>query len=235
MIPEVCASHRSINFLTVEGVERSHTDGFFKIRQKSVDKLQLETSRLEKRLSRLTQLLANPPDVVEPEGRGLLWTFGGNRNQQRTLEQSIIAWEEDTAVPRCRFCQQEFSNYSLRRHHCRLCGRVVCGDAQTQCSSLVGLNVVNGIERPFLAMFGLTVVEKARVPVKIDVRMCKDCHHTLFSKADFDREIQLRPPDQRSYENLVQFEWGIRRLLPKFQKLLSALQSVFSASVKSTN
>jgi hypothetical protein len=62
--------------------------------------------------------------------------------------------------------------------------------------------------------------------------MCKDCHHTLFSKADFDREIQLRPPDQRSYENLVQFEWGIRRLLPKFQKLLSALQSVSAFDVK---
>jgi hypothetical protein len=136
---------QSTRSLTTVGVERSHTEDFFKIRQKSVDKLQLETSRLEKRLSRLTQLLANPPDVVEPEGRGLLWTFGGNRNQQRALEQSIIAWEEDTAVPRCRFCQQEFSNYSLRRHHCRLCGRVVCGDVQTQCSTLVGLNVVNGM------------------------------------------------------------------------------------------
>jgi rabenosyn-5 len=136
------------------GFERNHTEDFITIRQKSVDKLHLETSRLEKRLSRLTQLLANPPDVVEPEGRGILWTFGGNRNQQRVLEQSIIAWEEDTAVARCRFCQQEFSNYSLRRHHCRLCGRVVCGDVQTECSSLVGLNVVNGIELLFSAMPG---------------------------------------------------------------------------------
>ena len=54
--------------------------------------------------------------------------------------------------------------------------------------------------------------------------MCKDCQHTIFSKADFARELALRPPDQRAYENLVQFERGIRLLLPKFQRLLSALQ-----------
>lgn len=35
-----------------------------------------------------------------------------------------------------------------------------------------------------------------------------------------------KPPDVRAYENLVQFERGIRLLLPKFQKLLAALQYV---------
>lgn len=54
--------------------------------------------------------------------------------------------------------------------------------------------------------------------------MCKDCQHTIFSKSDFAREIGNKPPDQRAYENLVQFERGIRILLPKFQRLLIALQ-----------
>jgi hypothetical protein len=54
--------------------------------------------------------------------------------------------------------------------------------------------------------------------------MCKDCKHTLFSKSDFEAEINFKPPDQRSYENMVQFERGIRLLLPKFQKLLVTLQ-----------
>lgn len=54
--------------------------------------------------------------------------------------------------------------------------------------------------------------------------MCKDCQHTIFSKADFARETAARPADQRAYENLVQFERGIRLLLPKFQRLLGALQ-----------
>lgn len=60
--------------------------------------------------------------------------------------------------------------------------------------------------------------------VSIDVRMCKDCKATVFSKKDFEAEVSHKPPDQRSYENLLQFEKGIRLLLPNFQRLLIALQ-----------
>jgi rabenosyn-5 len=181
------------------------------MRRETVDRIHLETSRLEKRLTKLTQILADPSQSTGSEGLGGLWGLvGTGKSQQKSLEQSIIAWEEDATVPNCPFCHQEFSQYSFRRHHCRLCGRVVCGDLQTECSSLVGLNVA---------------AEKGRSAIGLDVRMCKDCKHTLFSKADFEREIQLKPPDQRSYENLVQFERGIRLLLPKFHKLLIALQN----------
>lgn len=54
--------------------------------------------------------------------------------------------------------------------------------------------------------------------------MCKDCQRTIFSKADFARRLATQPPDQRAYQNLVQFEHGIRLLLPKFQRLLMTLQ-----------
>lgn len=54
--------------------------------------------------------------------------------------------------------------------------------------------------------------------------MCKDCQRTIFSKADFARELSAQTPDQRAYHNLVQFEHGIRLLLPKFQRLLMTLQ-----------
>lgn len=60
--------------------------------------------------------------------------------------------------------------------------------------------------------------------LNIDVRMCKECKHIVFSKKDFAVEVLHKPPDQRSYENLVQFEKGIRLLLPTFQKLLFILQ-----------
>ncbi|TKX21209.1 putative vacuolar segregation protein PEP7 [Elsinoe australis] len=66
--------------------------------------------------------------------------------------------------------------------------------------------------------------EKGLNQVPVDVRMCKDCQHTVFSKADFARETSQRPPDQRAYENLIQFQRGIQLLLPKFQRLLQTLQ-----------
>lgn len=58
----------------------------------------------------------------------------------------------------------------------------------------------------------------------MDVRLCKDCQRTIFSKADFARELAAPTADQRAYKNLKEFEHGIRLLLPKFQRLMVALQ-----------
>ena len=34
-------------------------------------------------------------------------------------------WERDEDVPNCRICDREFTVLT-RRHHCRVCGRIVC-------------------------------------------------------------------------------------------------------------
>lgn len=123
------------------GYERDHTMDFERFRRKTVDKTLLEISRLEKRLTKLTQLLANPPPENIPPGGGLLWSLTSAKSQRKQTEQSVVDWQDDASVQRCPFCQQEFSNYTFRRHHCRLCGRVVCGDPLTDCSQEVGLTV----------------------------------------------------------------------------------------------
>jgi hypothetical protein len=53
----------------------------------------------------------------------------------------------------------------------------------------------------------------------------------LFDRRDFDADITRKPPDLRAYENLGQFERGIRILMPRFQKLLTALQYVDSMAI----
>lgn len=122
------------------GLETDHTLEFQQLRRKTVDKTLLEVSRLEKRLTKLTQLLANPSAEQATAG-SLLWSLAGAKARRKQIEQSVVDWEEDAGVLRCPFCQQDFSSYTFRRHHCRLCGRVVCGDALTDCSVEVGLTV----------------------------------------------------------------------------------------------
>lgn len=123
-------------------LERNNTAQFSAMRRRTVDKAYLEVSRLEKRLSRLTQLLANPPPPPpDQSARSYLWSLAGSKDHIRNLEQTIVTWEEDARVAECPFCQQAFSQYSFRRHHCRTCGRVVCGDPATACSAEVALNV----------------------------------------------------------------------------------------------
>lgn len=125
------------------GCERNHTEFFKNVRRRTVDKRNLESTRLETRLTRLTQLLANPPPVEQDQSTGsLFWSsISGNKPQIRALEQSVVPWQDDLTVPECPFCQQPFSQYSLRRHHCRICGRVVCSDPNTGCSNEIGLDV----------------------------------------------------------------------------------------------
>ncbi|KAI0114354.1 FYVE zinc finger protein [Nemania sp. FL0031] len=202
------------------GFARDHTQDFAAIRRKRVDKQTLEISRLEKRLTKLTNVLANPPSQPPTDGGGSLLSpvpsLSGQRNQRKLLEQSVVTWEEDAKVPRCPFCQQDFGSWTFRRHHCRICGRVVCADPQTACSSEVGLNVAN--TSPASS-------EKAEGrPMYIDIRMCRDCKSTIFAKRDFVESILRKPPDQRAYETLRQFERGIELLLPTFQRALVPLQ-----------
>ncbi|KAL8871850.1 MAG: hypothetical protein Q9174_002406 [Haloplaca sp. 1 TL-2023] len=209
---ETCYKSRE-GYSDRHGLEQDHMDEFAKMRRKTVDKTLLEVSRLEKRLTKLTQLLTTPSPEPAPSTGTMLWPFSSGKTQRQQLEQSVVTWEDDASAVRCPFCQQEFSTYTFRRHHCRLCGRVVCGDPFTDCSAEVGLNVTAN-----------DASEKPNQQVGVDIRMCKDCRKTVFSKQDIARSLAHKPPDARAYENLVQFEKGIRLMLPKFQRLLQALQ-----------
>jgi rabenosyn-5 len=128
-----------------DGVLVDHTSAFVAMRKRKVDRQNLEIQRLEKRLTKLTRLLANPPE----EGNGVggtgvlssVATLSGRKDMRKAIEQSVVTWEDDASVPRCPFCQQEFGSWTFRRHHCRICGRVVCADPLTGCSSEVGLDV----------------------------------------------------------------------------------------------
>ena len=125
------------------GFQRSHFEYFKATRRKTVDKQYLETSRLETRLTRLTQLLANPPPP-DPATKSIWSALTGDKEHIRELEQTVVPWESDALHEHCPFCYQPFSQYGLRRHHCRTCGRVVCGDPATSCSTQVGLSVDKG-------------------------------------------------------------------------------------------
>lgn len=206
------------------GFTRDHTGAFSEMRRKRVERQTLEISRLEKRLTKLTQLLTHPPEEVSNSngtGGSLLSpvsSFGGGpKNQRKAIEQSVVTWEDDAKVSKCPFCQQEFGSWTFRRHHCRICGRVVCADPQTACSSEVGFNVANP-----------TIPASEKPPggnaISLDIRMCRECKFTIFSKRDFAESVMRKPPDQRAYETLRQFERGIQLLMPSFQRVLMILQ-----------
>ncbi|KAG7142284.1 Vacuolar segregation protein PEP7 like [Verticillium longisporum] len=142
-------------------------------------------------------------------------------------------WQRQTMNDRCTdpLCGKNLGavNGSI---NCRHCGRLFCEEhtmyqmklsraakhEPTGCSTLVGLNVASHLKS------ATEKLSAATDQLSIDVRMCRDCNHTIFSKRDFDAALASKPPDQRAYETLRQFERGIRQIMPIFQRTLLALQ-----------
>ncbi|KAM7201701.1 vacuolar segregation protein pep7 [Rhypophila sp. PSN 637] len=202
------------------GLSQDHTSAFKAIRTKRVERQRLEVQKLEKRLTKLTRMLAEIPQEGGVNGSSLLPpSFSVQKSQRKMIEQSLVTWEEDAAVSNCPFCKQEFRPWTFRRHHCRMCGRVVCADSQTGCSTEVGLNVASPHAHPTSEKPGV-----ASGQLSVDVRMCRDCKATIFSHNEFKASVALKPPDLRAYETLRQFERGIELLMPSFQRSLLALQ-----------
>ncbi|GLI77255.1 carboxypeptidase Y-deficient [Penicillium ochrochloron] len=145
------------------------TDAFKKIRKQTVDKDFLEVSRLEKRLTRLTQLLASLPSDQIQNSSTRLFSIAWQSDQRKALEQTVVSWQDDASV------------------------------SPSEKSTAKNL-------------------------ISVDVRLCKECKSTIFDRRDFEADVSKKPPEVRAYENLVQFERGIRLHLPRFQKLLTGLQ-----------
>lgn len=233
---ETCYKSRE-GYNDKHGMERDKFQAFSRTRQDTVGKRNMEVSRLEKRLSKLTQMLANPPEEATQASKRWSLPSWGQNDPKKLLEQTVVAWENDADVSRCPYCQQDFSQYTFRRHHCRTCGKVVCGDPTTGCSSMLALTAATSKSMCLYscqhlltheANVDVFITEKPppQDTVALDIRLCKDCNHTLFAHSDF--EASLSSPAvisfDRAYHNLIEFEKGIRRMLPRFQKLLQALQ-----------
>lgn len=155
---ETCYKSRE-GYTDRHGLERDRTTLFASMRQSNSGQRQMEVSRLEKRLSKLTQLLANPPDEIPQPTTNKRWSLSWGQNDPRkTLEQTIVTWQNDADVARCPYCQQDFTQYTFRRHHCRTCGKVVCGDPATACSIVLGLNVATSRSLLMFLLLGPSVL-----------------------------------------------------------------------------
>lgn len=89
------------------GASRCHYSKLKEIRDKRVERYEIETSKLLIRLNKLTT------DVPTEESK------------RREKDQSIVLWINDQDVRLCPSCAKSF-NLTKRKHHCRLCGAVLC-------------------------------------------------------------------------------------------------------------
>uniref|UniRef100_A0A0R3S6I9 FYVE-type domain-containing protein n=1 Tax=Elaeophora elaphi TaxID=1147741 RepID=A0A0R3S6I9_9BILA len=85
------------------GITRSHTDFFLKCRSPCINDTAVKTNSL---IIRLDKLINQCPS-------------------DSTFERETVPWVTDRDVVKCRTCSMKFS-LTKRRHHCRLCGEIIC-------------------------------------------------------------------------------------------------------------
>ncbi|RLN06314.1 hypothetical protein BBJ28_00012463 [Nothophytophthora sp. Chile5] len=73
-------------------------------------------------LSRVSATLSRASERLEGSGEA-----GSDRRAARKSAKYDVAWREDHASACCRVCFALFTTLSRRRHHCRICGELVCG------------------------------------------------------------------------------------------------------------
>ncbi|XP_048874131.1 rabenosyn-5 isoform X1 [Brienomyrus brachyistius] len=91
------------------GATRSHLDTFKKYRAARIDHYVIEVNKLVIRLEKLTSFDRTSADAAKI----------------RAIEKSVVSWVNDSDVPLCPDCGNRF-NMRNRRHHCRLCGSIMC-------------------------------------------------------------------------------------------------------------
>ncbi|XP_028265770.1 rabenosyn-5 [Parambassis ranga] len=91
------------------GATKSHLEFFKKHRAARIDHYVIEVNKLIIRLEKLTSFDRTSSDAAKI----------------RAIEKSVVSWVNDSDVPFCPDCGNKF-NIRNRRHHCRLCGSIMC-------------------------------------------------------------------------------------------------------------
>ncbi|KAG7899121.1 hypothetical protein KL907_005012 [Ogataea polymorpha] len=171
------------------------TSNLKNIRSKKLNSVKLETVALENRCIKLVGVLKDIEKNNIP-ARSL-----------RSIERNLADWVDDAGVDSCSICKTEF-NFWNRKHHCRICGQVVCGDISRGCSMDVPANIVVDI---------MNIDQEVKLEKLQDsrwsIRMCLNCKQKLFNK-----RIYLQNVYSDSQAELLQYYRQVKALEDKFEK-----------------
>ncbi|KAI0818537.1 FYVE zinc finger-domain-containing protein [Irpex lacteus] len=187
---------------------------------------------------------------------------GGGKTDIRAAEQKITPWVEDKEVKECPLCKASFHPLTNRKHHCRLCGRIICSlpvkypQRPQPCSLLFVADPVTGFVEEVTEGVDYGVRRRtssnagvgggagagkgnAREELSPEekflkgVRICRDCKPVLMRK-QYIQEAQKVPIFARLYEAFILLEKEIEEALPQFQELMVSLSQDERPSVEAS-
>ncbi|KAG9225965.1 hypothetical protein CCMSSC00406_0006413 [Pleurotus cornucopiae] len=169
----------------------------------------------------------------------------GGKGDIRAAEQRITPWEDDSAVNKCPLCRASFHPLTNRKHHCRLCGQIVCAlpvknpQRPVTCSLLFVVDkntrmieeVSEGVDYGVRKRRTSTVDAKGSRGGSLQdeeekflkgVRMCRTCR-PILTRQQYQQETTHVPAFVRLYDMFITLEKEIEASLPQFEELLLSL------------
>ncbi|EPQ58360.1 hypothetical protein GLOTRDRAFT_24482, partial [Gloeophyllum trabeum ATCC 11539] len=229
-----------------KGVYRPRTDEFLQLRTAARAAGRIERTRLARRLEKLIQLHFPPParDKGKEEDKRPLPAKRASsffdldltdlrRMAAGELWKGVVQGQAQAHGGKTDIRgATSFHPLTNRKHHCRLCGRVVCSLPRAPpCSLLfvvsdgrieeVGEGVDYGVRRRTAgAGQGMDEAEKFLK----GVRICRECRPVLMQQ-QYQQEVRQVPVFARLYEAFISLEKDIEETLPQFQELLVTLSN----------
>lgn len=209
------------------GAVRSHLSDFKKHRAARIDHYVVEVNKLIIRLEKLTSF-----DRANTESAKI-----------RAIEKSVVPWVVDQDVPFCPDCGSKF-NLRNRRHHCRLCGSIMC----RKCTELIGLPLANKLTSASKDSLSAHAspshspgsVQGSRrssissvnsVSSVLDekdedrIRCCAHCKDTLLKREQQMDEREHTPDITRLYEKLRLCMEKVEQKAPEYIKMAASLNA----------
>uniref|UniRef100_A0A8C8S8L3 Rabenosyn, RAB effector n=1 Tax=Pelusios castaneus TaxID=367368 RepID=A0A8C8S8L3_9SAUR len=209
------------------GAMRSHLSDFKKHRAARIDHYVVEVNKLIIRLEKLTSF-----DRTNTESTKI-----------RAIEKSVVPWVNDQDVPFCPDCGNRFSIRN-RRHHCRLCGSIMC----KKCLELLSLPLASKLtsaSKEILASHTSPNSSPNSIPSsrrgsissvssmssvldeKDDdrIRCCGHCKDTLLKREQQIDEREFTPDIVKLYEKLRLCMEKVDQKAPEYIKMAESLNA----------
>lgn len=194
------------------GASRNRFREFRDRRDAEIDRFVVETNKI---LIRLEKLLRSGAHVLDSSPLPA-------RTGRKTLERSLVPWIADSEVKFCPICKKPF-NVTRRRHHCRLCGGIMCA----KCSAFVSVSfsiTLLKLDQP--GSHSLHRQSKGRSKDDSDeagIRACQACMDCLERYDRQEKEKKIKPAVVQLYEKMKSCMAEAESLQPVYTKMADSI------------
>ncbi|XP_044004508.1 rabenosyn-5 isoform X2 [Aphidius gifuensis] len=186
------------------GATNSHTNYFREIRNTRLERYSTETNKL---LIRLDKLLNNlPSDPID----------------RKLHEQKIVPWIDEKDVKLCPSCAKSF-HVARRKHHCRLCGAIMCNDCTMFLSITDSRKMTNPTSEDDTSLLTTTRDSKLTASGEQHFRLCIHCKDLLDARERLKLRQFTKPIVGKFYETMRTYMEEATRFLTMYMKMWQSL------------